>query len=947
MITDDNYAEIRKALEKNPDENAQRALILFDDYAFRYKYLFNEDVRFDINRNYEKAKSLAGTSLAFQSALVKEHTPVSDMVNDLREGGLKVDLSDDVLAEYDAKLKNREAYIQELTNQMEKLKEEIRNADNEVDKKLAGEELRKVSEKKMLLKEGKPEAILDMLVRECGSLKEASRLVDSVTKALLKAASINPDYDKKNAFVAFYDSKTGEPLSFPKVREIISNVWVKCNDFRMWAMLSSPVTYFRNALGNVGVTAVNGSVNLLERVITKTFTSGYNTKNFAELDKKREELTKERNKLLANNPEYTTNKKDLEDALDRKRKTPDSIDTTALDAKIKTLRDKINKSETHKKVDDIDSKINAINFEAEQLNYVPESAAGNKFLSDIKEQYGKYINQILDGTAGKYEEDKLSTAKRVSKGEQLKIKMKQAKGFKQILYFAQFYEYWGLESGIFGDRNFLYHSLLKNFANLVTANTDYLLYHIETDLKTEKNPKKIELMKRALKTRDSMDILNAMNDDTIVRFFDIANKKTSEQYFKNSNAFSKWTNELGKKNKILGAIMSVVVAFPKVSYNILKMAYKISPLNWISYLNQLSIYQQKKSGKVVNLNITGTERAELIRTASEASMGTVLYIAGAIAAALGWVDIDEDDYLGPALNFGTVRIGLSDLSPSMTTFSTAAAMMWAWKNNKNAVNEALNTLYDHTLLGNIDNIFRYGSLEDSISNLSISYIGQYIPAVIKLINKAISNSKAKDKSGPYLTKLVRTLGSYIPGISELVPNKINPYTGEKAYSTGTDSVLWNLVFAASPLSAKYVGLSDVEQEAENLNTKTTGLSGTFTVNGKDYTIGNKEPYAKYRAEYINSEFDKIKSGKKLVTVKNNNGKYITTKYEKLTEEQKENVLENLYSKASEITKIKWWISQGNKYVVTDKTQYDEYKRLLNSSNIVYKDNWNKSKFVEK
>ena len=109
----------------------------------------------------------------------------------------------------------------------------------------------------------------------------------------------------------------------------------------------------------------------------------------------------------------------------------------------------------------------------------------------------------------------------------------------------------------------------------------------------------------------------------------------------------------------------------------------------------------------------------------------------------------------------------------------------------------------------------------------------------------------------------------------------------------------------------------------------------------------KEKLAKYRADYINNEYARIVSGKQTVTVEGKDGKRITTTYNKLTTEQKTNVIKNLYTKASEVVKIKYWLDQGNYYIVTDRDKYSQYKNLLKSTRIIYKKSWSKSKFVEK
>ena len=84
-----------------------------------------------------------------------------------------------------------------------------------------------------------------------------------------------------------------------------------------------------------------------------------------------------------------------------------------------------------------------------------------------------------------------------------------------------------------------------------------------------------------------------------------------------------------------------------------------------------------------------------------------------------------------------------------------------------------------------------------------------------------------------------------------------------------------------------------------------------------------------------------------MTVKQDDGTYVTTTYNRLTDEQKANVLKNLYSKASDITKIKYWLDSGNLYYENNRNKYLEYSSILSSNSLVYRPNWSGSKFVER
>lgn len=85
----------------------------------------------------------------------------------------------------------------------------------------------------------------------------------------------------------------------------------------------------------------------------------------------------------------------------------------------------------------------------------------------------------------------------------------------------------------------------------------------------------------------------------------------------------------------------------------------------------------------------------------------------------------------------------------------------------------------------------------------------------------------------------------------------------------------------------------------------------------------------------------------MVTVQNEEGKYITTTYDKLTSAQKSNVLKQLYSKSTDIAKIKYWTDLGNKYIFTDYDKYKEYVEVFNTKGIEYKTSYSTTKFVKK
>lgn len=595
------------------------------------------------------------------------------------------------------------------------------------------------------------------------------------------------------------------------------------------------------------------------------------------------------------------------------------------------------------------------------------SKGGKELYKHIAKTHSDYISSLIRGET-KYgsEEGKVTHARELRKKE-----YQDANGFRKFLIKAKEYNEWGLSTGIFGDDNFVYSTVCKNMGNLVASSQGYLLKGIKSELDTLTEIKtkrglsdaqqlRYDVCQKAVTDSSLENIFDAIHPTEMKRLLESCHDRAKEQFFKNSNKFSRWMTNLANKSPITAELVSWVVPFPKVASNIMVMACRYSPLGVINAFNNLSKAKQAASDTSGKYDAALFQQ-QAIRNLSEASVGSLMMIAGVLFAALGWVDIDDDDYMGPSLRMGDIRISLSDLAPTMTTFSVAASFMYGWKNDKNAFELALNTIYDNTLLSNIDNVFRYSSPEQYAQNLSISYFASYIPAVVKLVNKWTTNSAYKDKTGSYWEKLGKTLASYVPGLSQNVANKVDPYTGETKYSTGTSSQFFNMIASISPLQLQWATKEGLEKEAISVDAETSGLSGDFEITpaskkGYDYdeklkvTLKDfeKQKYAKYRAEYISNTFEDLKSGKETVKIKDDKtNKYKIVKYNDLTDEEKQRVLNNLYTNATKYTKIKYWLDQGNSYYVSDKDTYLKYKKLFgNTAKIVYRKSWKYSDFVE-
>lgn len=904
-INEKNWHDLYGTLYNSTDPDTRQALILLKAYlriddqnninSVGYmplddKTRFSEDTRNEILSLLQAEASLNGQQLSAISKTLSDKTSFSELKQRFEKDGYSVSVSDEMVQRYVPETKDKKSFEKEIDEQISDISDKIENGDD-LDKAELNQELRKLLDKKYVVLNESNEKIIDWALSNEDVPTVASKIQQDVFKQFVATAELAEKTEGKKALTILVDDKTGLPKPFPKATQWIEKNVKRLKSFRMWAMLTSPVSWVRNWVGNAGMTVLDSATNQLEKWMT------------ARLPK---------------------------------------IDVAKLEQQAKELNGKKTLTDAEK------TKLAEINAQIQQaydFKFV-ETTASKELKQQIAKEYESVFQQILNGEDISKYEGSAEKAGAIARAEREITRKSENANFVQKVWAAcQSVTDWGLNTGLFGDNAVVLNSLIKNFANMVESNKTYLIKSLTTEYGKDGRGMSAErkaLVEKALNTKNSMDIVNAMSKSDVELFMDSCKQRTFEQYFKNSNWLSKWASNLSQKHPILASLTSLVLPFPKVAANIMTMAYKYSPLGFISALRQWSVVKQMDAAGYKGVR-DAFARAKLTRTTAQATVGTVMCIAGLILASLGFIDIDDDDYLGPALHMGDLRISLSNLAPSMTTFSVGAAMMWAWKNDQSAALKALDVLYDNTLLGNIENVFRYGDPTKYIENLSINYVSQYVPAMLKLFAKITTNQAMIDKSGSYFEKLGKTFVSGIPFAADLLSKKINPYTGEFLTNTGSQNVFFNIMEAISPLDFKTTTKSKTQKEAERLGTESSGLTGKFKINDKEYDI-DKVTYSKYRATYIQNTFDNIINGKQKVTVEDENGKRITTTYDKLTDKQKKNVLSRLYTEATNITKIKWWTDQGNKYVVTDRDLYNEYRKQF--KNIIYKKTWTKSKFVE-
>lgn len=952
QVNDKNVFEIRKEIENSSDPNAKTTLLLFDQFVAEHITILKDpDVRAKFMKEvFEQEVHYGAVRTALQND-EKGDASVTKLKEDLKEDGIDYKPSETVLSKAGIKTSQEDidTKIKDLKNQLEivnKEKDEIIRENKELKKTLDEQEklsnqmreeanknnpdadrikeleekLNKATNTIVKLREKLSEKNYSEVATEANNLQseiegyetgDNIRLLDHTIKRLreqgvegeIKLQGLTQDIledaayeiakrmiDDKDFEIKTKGKTKKEKLGLlpEKVKKKILNILRKSRSIRAVCMLSSPVSWINNWINNTNMELLTRATEALSKFMEKGLGKKYTSEG---------QLT------------YSEGT--------------------------------------------IDSEIS--NWVDEVFN-TPDEALGNKTYAQHLMETSKYDTETREFSKGE-------AAKRAKKT------VDQKSWFGKMLEKVNSVIHWGLEDGFFGDKPKTTKRLIRQLKYLLSSEQNQAFF-AQTILSSEfpgvtdkkemraKAEKKYQYyINKAQNAKDANSKTQAYNKaehySNIIKVIDgnkLAIVKTymdsndgknlvlnemirtaGDVFFKSDNWISNLIRGVNQKYPVLGAILGVVVPFPKVMGNISNMIYRYSPFRFIEAFIKMS--QLKYTTDVKNKFYDPFAKTKVARQFSEATIGTLGYIAGAIIAALGLIDIDDDDYMGVSIKLGDFKVALGKLAPSLSPLAFGGMLLYSAKNNKNVISETLNTLYDQTTLGLLENMFRYTSAQNFAKDFVINYANQYIPAFSKLLAK-YTDMGVKDKSGNFWAKLGKTLASGIPGLSHVVPDKVNPYTGERVTRYGTNNIILNILQATSPVTTKITTKSELEREAELYGAETTGSGSYYTINGKKYDLRGNIKVNRDRAKYINENMTKlIKS----------------SSYKRMSAKEKETAIKSIYNKATTVAKINYWTSLGNYYVITSQDEYNNYYKYITDRTRIkqrYK-NYSGSKFIEK
>lgn len=404
--------------------------------------------------------------------------------------------------------------------------------------------------------------------------------------------------------------------------------------------------------------------------------------------------------------------------------------------------------------------------------------------------------------------------------------------------------------------------------------------------------------------------------------------QANEVYFRNSNRFSKWVNNIRETSPLFGTILSWSIPFARMSYNITATIYRYSPFGFASAV--WDIYKAAKSleGKAGDYKPDAFFVSKTSKKVSQALVGSTMWALGAVLAALtGALKYDEEAY-GGVIEIAGIKITLDAFDPAFSAFMCGAIMTSLGE--EDGFSNALKAFADMTLFGDIDDIF---SGNDNVGEFAIhtfeDLASSYVPAIWRAIVQAMDPGKKDYRGMSDWEKFGnKFLAQAVPYWSNnKIPDRVNPYTGEDEYiaSEYVQSVLrifspfkWYAGTDGGDVEAMLQSLEDQYHFQDNYGKNIfTNEFGTYLdINGKKYDIDGpkREQYAKMKAEYV----------RKILKTTLNSAEFRMAK-----PEEKASMISSAYSDAQTYTRINYWhTEQGGKYMCTSYTEYAKKAKFV-------------------
>lgn len=401
--------------------------------------------------------------------------------------------------------------------------------------------------------------------------------------------------------------------------------------------------------------------------------------------------------------------------------------------------------------------------------------------------------------------------------------------------------------------------------------------------------------------------------DAIMNDFSTALGLAMNDYMHSENFFNKFEKVLSDRSELGWFLYKTILPFGSASWNWFKAALKLSPFGLGRAIVNMTRLEQRVAKAESDFNAGRTNLSpQLIeymtrRDFGAGVIGTIGWGLGMLLAALGYINLEDDDYGTPKLRIGRLTIDVSSIFGSSSILAGAALVTglkdegMTWQ----GLLKGLDRFADYTLSSfplmeivemdmYTDGGFSMGL--DQLESIALSYIPNFLNWV------AGATYKGNVKKDTFLKRAI----AKIPFLANILEKRIDPYTG----SEGSWWDAFNRVVPYFSIDSA----SENERKTTALGLNKTELRGQYTINGEEFNVTGKtlttinKAYGQWNAEDLEEFYQNQMS----VRLKVGNT-YQTLTYNQMTDEQRKNAVQNIMGDNADLAKIYAWVLAGNRY----------------------------------
>lgn len=454
-------------------------------------------------------------------------------------------------------------------------------------------------------------------------------------------------------------------------------------------------------------------------------------------------------------------------------------------------------------------------------------------------------------------------------------------------------------------------------------------------------------------TANKIDVDN-ITDAQLNKARNYAIQQAKEATFHQANALANLVNQLGTKNKVGKFIVDATLPFKKTPMNVAKSGIEYSPVG----LLKSAIFDTanlRKGNISINQYIDNVSKG--LTGSGVALVGYALAKAGIIKAS-GSDDKDKEKYdeeqgrqsysiqiagktysldwlaptgiplfIGAEINNLENQQGNEKNSEKKTTEDWKDIVGKSIANITNAGATAINPMSEMSMISGITSVLssynKDNALGDMATNMGKSYINQFVPTVLGQVAKTTDDYERTTKStktGTFekaLDQTVNQIKNKVPGLRQTLPIKTDIWGNDVKQEVNLPLRAVNNFI--NPATVKEVSTDKVDMELNKLYEENHSssllpdiLTKTVQLNKQTYRLSNKE-YAEFTKKYGQTSHKLIENFIK------------TSDYNRLTQEQKETAISNIYSYAKEQNKLDYAKKVGEE--VKESTLYTTMKAI--------------------